>query len=167
LGSTQALKTGSRGADGTDVRDLHFKHGGILAACAAALVGIALAVPATSAGDAKNAAAVDNPATTSAAASKIESTLKKGPAVVVARLPQGIVDDLAIVEASAAAGETRAPFLTLSTEDPAEAAELIQRFNVVTTPTILVADADNGIYTQINGYADRATIAQAVLNARR
>jgi len=148
------------------VRNLCFKHRGILATCAATLVAIALAVPATSADSADSAAPPatgnDNPAT-----QKIDQTLKNGPAVIVARLPKGVVDDLVIVEASAAAGQTGAPFLSLSTEDPGEAAELIQRFNVITTPSILIVDADKGIRTQINGYADRDVIAQAVQNARR
>ncbi len=155
-----------RSADRPGVRNLRFKHRGILATCAATLVGIALAVPATSA----NSADAPTPPATgneSAAAQKIDRTLKNGPAVVVARLPKGVVDDLVIVEASAAAGQTGAPFLSLSTEDPGEAAELIQRFNVITTPAILIVDADKGIRSQIDGYADRDVIAQAVQNARR
>jgi len=161
------LKNGQRFADNKGVRNLRFKHRGILATCAATLIGIALAVPATSAESADNPAPATASNDVSAAAAKIDSTLQKGPAVIVARVPQGVVDALVIVEASAAAGQMSAPFLTLSTEDPGEAAELIQRFNVVTTPSILVVDADKGIQTQINGYADRDVIAQAIQNARR
>jgi thiol:disulfide interchange protein len=161
------LKTGRSTADRNIVRHLRFKHRGVLATCAATLIGIALAVPATSADSADNPPPANTSGAATQTAAKIDKTLEQGPAVIVGRMPQGIVDDLALVEARAAATQTGAPFLSLSATEQDEAAELIQRFNVVTTPAILVVDSEQGVRTHINGYADRETVAQAVQNARR
>ena len=161
------LKTAPPEADTTRVRPLSFKQSSVLAACAATLAGIALAVPATSADGADAPAAAPTEAKKSAVAKKIDTTIKNGPAVIIARMPNGVLDGLAVIEARAAADTTGAPFLSLSATDNVASAELIQRFGVLTTPAVLVVDAENGVRTQINGYADRATVAQAVANARR
>ena len=103
----------------------------------------------------------------SAISKKVDAAVKKGPAVVVGYLPSGVVDKVGLVEARAAANTTGAEFVALDVSKKPHAQELLSRFSVTTTPTVMIVSQQGKVMTQLSGYADRQTVRQAVRNAEQ
>ena len=115
----------------------------------------ALSVPLPAATDAQ-------PAEQAAPKTALEKALKKHPVVVVVLYtPDASVDSLAALEARAGARAVRAGFLAVDVTDESAVAEFAQLFDVRDAPALLVVERGPTIVTQIAGYADRDTVAQA------
>jgi hypothetical protein len=156
----------------TSVSHINLRYREIAIACAATIAAAAIAVPTSSAEEADRspkptAAPSASAVTKSASAPKVDAAIKSGPAVIIAHLPAGLVDQKGVVEARSGAQALGAPFVALSAASPEDAKEISRRFQIKTTPTVLVVDSDGTVRTEISGYADRATVEQAVANARR
>lgn len=92
----------------------------------------------------------------------LEKALKKHPVVVVVLYaPDSSVDSLAAREARAGALAVRAGFVAVDVTNESALAELAQLFDVRQAPALLVVERGPTVVTQIAGYADRDTVAQA------
>ena len=91
----------------------------------------------------------------------------KRDSVVVAVLysPESTVDRLAIREARAGATASKSGFVAIDVYDTREIASVAAEFNLRAAPAVLVFARYQGAVTQIAGYADRQTVAQAADNA--
>lgn len=87
--------------------------------------------------------------------------------VVVAVLysPDAAVDRLAIREARAGANAVEAGFVAIDVYDAKEIASVAQAYPLRGAPAVIVFKRFGGAVTQIPGYADRETVAQAAENA--
>lgn len=154
----------------TTVRYLRFHRRDSPTVMVGLIAGLAMALSAAAAGGADSPAApaaTPPPAPKSAISKKVDATLKDGPAVVVGYLPNAVVDGLGLIEARAAAGSSGTPFIALNAGKKDHARELLTRFATTSTPTVMIVRPNGKIETQLSGYADRETVAQAIRNARQ
>jgi hypothetical protein len=90
--------------------------------------------------------------------------------VVVALYSRAVaVDRMAAAEAHAGAARSRAGFVAVNVRKGPAADKLTSAFGVLSAPTTLVLarDAYGAPVTTLDGFADRATVAQAARNAGR
>lgn len=94
--------------------------------------------------------------------------LAQHPVTVVALYdPAAAIDELALAEARAGAAEVRAGFLALNIRSETQVRPLAQLLGVLESPSVLVYERPNTLFLRLNGFSDRATIAQAAANAQR
>lgn len=97
----------------------------------------------------------------------LSKTLAKHPVTVVALYdPAAAIDAMALAEARAGAAEVNAGFLALSIRSEPHVRPLTQLLGVLESPSILVYERPNTLFLRLNGFTDRATIAQAAANAQ-
>jgi hypothetical protein len=89
-------------------------------------------------------------------------------AVVVVSLydPQALVDSASVGEAQAGARLANAGFVPLNVLSEAQARPLAKKLGVLPDPALLVFRRPGDLVFRVNGFADRATVAQAAVNAR-
>ena len=98
----------------------------------------------------------------------LSKTLAKHPVTVVALYdPAAALDAMALAEARAGAAEVGAGFLALSIRSEPHVRPLAQLLGVLESPSVLVYERPNTLFLRLNGFSDRATIAQAAANARQ
>ena len=98
--------------------------------------------------------------------SSLAQALRKHDLVVVGLFdPQARVDRITLAEASAAAEVTRAGFLPLSVLDQRQAGPLVRQLGVLSDPAVLVYRRPGKLVARFDSFADRDTVAQAVVNA--
>ena len=85
--------------------------------------------------------------------------------VVFLYTPDAVLDGLASAEARAGAEAAGAGFMTVDVLDERAVSALAIDFDVRVTPGVVVFTRGPKVATQIDGYADRATVAQAAQNA--
>jgi hypothetical protein len=94
--------------------------------------------------------------------------LAQHPVTVVALYdPAAAIDELALAEARAGAAEVKAGFLALNIRNEPQVRPLAQLLGVLESPSVLVYERPNTLFLRLNGFSDRATIAQAAANAQR
>jgi hypothetical protein len=88
--------------------------------------------------------------------------------VVVAAvyLPGSARDAQTLREARAGARDAHAGFVALNVGKERIAAALAPKLDPVADPAVLVFERPGTVVTQLDGYADRTTVAQAAANAR-
>lgn len=97
----------------------------------------------------------------------LERELAKHKAVVVLfYTPAASYDTLQTREARAGAESGGAGFLALDVSRDKRTAALATKYEVRDAPAILVFTRGPKVAVRLDGYADRATVAQAALNAR-
>ena len=87
--------------------------------------------------------------------------------VVLAYVPGGNVDSLATAEARLGAEDANAGFLALDASKERLIAELASTYDIRTTPTLLFVVRGPNLANKVVGWADRQTVAQLVVDARR
>jgi len=98
----------------------------------------------------------------------VAKALRRHRVVVVSLVTPGVgVDMLARDEAAAAARAAHVGFVSLNVFRQANGAPLLRKLGVVEAPAVLVVMRPARIYAQLDGFADRDTVRQAVANARR
>ena len=94
--------------------------------------------------------------------------LAQHPVTVVALYdPAAAIDELALAEARAGAAEVKAGFLALNIRNEPQVRPLAQLLGVLESPSVLVYERPNTLFLRLNGFSDRATIAQAAANAQQ
>jgi hypothetical protein len=94
--------------------------------------------------------------------------LAQHPVTVVALYdPAAAIDEMALAEARAGATEVKAGFLALNIRNESQVRPLAQLLGVLESPSVLVYERPNTLFLRLNGFSDRATIAQAAANARQ
>jgi hypothetical protein len=97
----------------------------------------------------------------------IADALAKNPVVVVSVVaPRGRVDEVAFREARAGAAAAGAGFVRINAFRQAEVAPLDAKVDIRSNPTLIVIRRPDQVSIQIDGFVDRATIVQAVADAR-
>jgi hypothetical protein len=97
----------------------------------------------------------------------VRVALAKNPVVVISVVaPRGRVDDLAYREAIAGAQASHAGFVRINAYRQAEIAPLEAKVDVRGNPALIVMKRPAVVSIQIDGFADRATVIQAVTDAR-
>jgi hypothetical protein len=98
--------------------------------------------------------------------SPLERKLAKDPVVVVVLYsPESPVDALATQEARAGAEAAGVAFLAIDVSKEKAAASLADLYDAREAPALLIFQRGPKIATQIAGFADRETVAQAAQNA--
>jgi hypothetical protein len=98
----------------------------------------------------------------------VSRMLAQHPVTVVALYdPAAAIDELALAEARAGAAEVKAGFLALNIRNEPQVRPLAQLLGVLESPSVLVYERPNTLFLRLNGFSDRATIAQAAANAQR
>lgn len=122
------------------------------------------AAPARAAASAPKA--VDPPQPASGLPVAIDRALGKNELVVVSLvLPGARVDELAAAEAQAGAKLSGAGYLALNVLNEDVAHALLTKLGVVDDPSLLLVKRGGEVVLQLNGFVDRATVAQAAANA--
>jgi hypothetical protein len=87
--------------------------------------------------------------------------------VVVAVLydPQSRVDSTSTGEAKAGAAIANAGYVPVNVLRRSEVQAIAERYGVIHAPTVLVFRRPAELYVQLTGFADKETVAQAVMNA--
>jgi hypothetical protein len=99
---------------------------------------------------------------------QLAAKLKKNKVVVVlVYSPGGNVDSLATAEARLGAKDAKAGFLALDASKERLVGELARMFDIRTTPTLLFVVGGPNLANKVTGWADRETVAQLVVDARR
>lgn len=97
----------------------------------------------------------------------IMDALRRSPAAVVALTASGAeIDGVTLAEARAAAAAAGVPYVEIDVLRPALGRAIARTLGVVEPPATLVYRRPGTVYLQLDGYADRDTIAQAAENAR-
>lgn len=97
----------------------------------------------------------------------IANALKANAVVVVSLVvPGASVDELARAEAQAGAREAGAGFVTVNVLDDKQGSPLAAKLGVLEAPAVLVYARPDSLFVQLEGFADRETVAQAAANAR-
>lgn len=97
----------------------------------------------------------------------IARALTKNSVVVVSLVvPNASVDELARAEAQAGARDAGAGFVTVNVLDQAQGGPLAAKLGVLEAPAVLVYRRPDALFVQLEGFADRETVAQAATNAR-
>jgi hypothetical protein len=86
--------------------------------------------------------------------------------VVSLVVPGASVDELARAEAEAGARDAGVGFLTINALDRRQSAPLTAKLGVLEAPAVLVYRRPDALFVQLEGFADRETVAQAAANAR-
>ena len=98
----------------------------------------------------------------------VAKALRHHRLVVVSLVTPGVdVDHMARAEAAAAASSTRAGFIALNVFKQADGAPLLKKLGLIQAPAVLIVMRPARIFAQLEGFADRATVEQAVADARR
>lgn len=93
--------------------------------------------------------------------------LARNPVAVVALYdPSAELDELAVAEARAGAGDAKAGFLAINVFNEPQVRPLTQLLGVLNSPSLLVYKRPNTLFVRIDGFSDRQTVAQAAGNAR-
>ena len=79
--------------------------------------------------------------------------------------PQAIVDAASLGEAQAGAKLANVGFVALNVLAEAQAQPLAKKLGVLPDPALLVFRRPGDVVFRVNGFADRATVAQAAANA--
>jgi hypothetical protein len=79
--------------------------------------------------------------------------------------PQARVDQISLAEASAGAKVAHAGFVPLNVLGQRQAGPLVRQLGVLPDPAVLVYRRPGDLVARFDGFADRDTVAQAVLNA--
>jgi hypothetical protein len=99
---------------------------------------------------------------------KVAEALKKDPVVVVALYTPGVaLDRLARAEYAAAASAGGAGFVSLDVLRQRDGGPLMTKLGLLEAPAVLVMKRPSRVFLEIEGFADRHTILQAVANAKR
>ena len=97
---------------------------------------------------------------------EIAAALRKHDVVVVSLFdPQARVDQISLAEASAGAKAARAGFVPLDVLRQSQGGPLVRQLGVLPDPAVLVYRRPGDIVARFDGFADRDTVAQAVVNA--
>jgi hypothetical protein len=97
----------------------------------------------------------------------LAAALKRHPVVVVSLVvPGASVDELARAEAQAGARDAGVGFLAINALDRKQSAPLTAKLGVLEAPAVLVYRRPDALFVQLEGFADRETVAQAAANAR-
>jgi hypothetical protein len=97
----------------------------------------------------------------------VADALAKNPVVVISVVaPRGRVDELAFREAQAGAAAAGAGFVRINAFRQAEVAPLDAKVDIRSNPALIVMRRPDQVSIQIDGFVDRATIVQAVADAR-
>ena len=96
---------------------------------------------------------------TSTAAERLAARMGSNPDAAVG------IDRLALAEAQAGAHDAHAGFLGVDVFRRTDAEPLTKLFGVLQDPAVLVFERPGTVFVQLDGYADRDTIAQAATNA--
>jgi hypothetical protein len=75
------------------------------------------------------------------------------------------IDRLALAEAEQGARDAHAGFVGINVFRQAEAAPLTKLLGVLQDPAVLVFKRPGTVFVQLNGFADKDTVAQAAANA--
>jgi len=112
------------------------------------------------------AAAPEAPVVTAHGLPLVVVTALEHHAVVVVALynPQARVDGISYGEARAGAADANAGFVPLAVLDAAQAGPLMKLLGVLPDPAVLVYRRPGDLVARFDGFADRATVAQAVTN---
>lgn len=96
----------------------------------------------------------------------IDQALAKHELVVVSLvLPGARVDELAAAEARAGAKLSGAGYLALNVLNEEVALSLLTKLGTMEDPSLLVVKRGGEVVLRVNGFVDRATVAQAAANA--
>jgi len=97
---------------------------------------------------------------------EVAAALRKQELVVVSLFdPQARVDQISLAEASAGAKAAHAGFVPLNVLRQRQAGPLMRQLGVLPDPAVLVYRRPGKIAARFDGFADRDTVAQAVVNA--
>jgi hypothetical protein len=97
---------------------------------------------------------------------EVAAALRKHELVVVSLFdPQARVDRISLAEASAGAKVAHAGFVPLNVLRQRQAGPLMRQLGVVPDPSVLVYRRPGELVARFDGFADRDTVAQAVVNA--
>jgi hypothetical protein len=97
----------------------------------------------------------------------LSRALAKNPVTVVALYdPSAALDEMSLAEARAGAAEVKAGFIAISIRNESQVRPLTQLLGVLGSPSVLVYERPNTLFVRLEGFADRATVAQAAANAR-
>jgi hypothetical protein len=98
----------------------------------------------------------------------LSRALAKNPVTVVALYdPSAALDGMSLAEARAGAAEVKAGFVAISIRNEPQVRPLTQLLGVLGSPSVLVYERPNTLFVRLEGFADRATVAQAAANARQ
>lgn len=98
----------------------------------------------------------------------VAKALLRHRVVVVSLVAPSVgVDRVARDEAAAAARTAHAGFVSLNVFRQANGFPILKKLGVVHAPSVLVVMRPARIFAQLDGFADRDTVQQAVANARR
>jgi hypothetical protein len=97
---------------------------------------------------------------------EVATALRTHELVVVSLYdPQARVDQISLAEASAGAKAADAGFVPLNVLGQRQAGPLVRQLGVLPDPAVLVYRRPGDLVARFDGFADRDTVAQAVLNA--
>jgi hypothetical protein len=97
----------------------------------------------------------------------VAQALTRNPVVVVSLVvPDASVDELARAEAEAGARDAGAGFVAVNVLDEKQGGPLARKLGVLEAPAVLVYRRPDTLFVQLEGFADRETVAQAAANAR-
>lgn len=97
----------------------------------------------------------------------VTEALKASPVVVVALYAAGDTIDMAAgSEAEAGAALAEAPYVPVNVGDESQIGDLAARLPSLAVPSVAVFGRGGRVLAQIDGYADRQAVAEAVDNAR-
>jgi hypothetical protein len=97
---------------------------------------------------------------------EVAAALRKHELVVVSLYdPQARVDRISLAEASAGAKVGHAGFVPLNVLRQGQAGPLMRQLGVLPDPAVLVYRRPGKLVARFDGFADRDTVAQAVVNA--
>ena len=97
---------------------------------------------------------------------EIAAALRRHDIVVVSLFdPHARVDQISLAEASAGARAARAGFVPLDVLRQGQGGPLVKQLGVLPDPAVLVYRRPGDLVARFDGFADRDTVAQAVVNA--
>ena len=97
---------------------------------------------------------------------EVAAALRTHYVVVVSLFdPQARVDQISLAEASAGAKATHAGFVPLDVLRQSQGGPLVRQLGVLPDPAVLVYRRPGDLVARFDGFADRDTVAQAVVNA--
>jgi hypothetical protein len=117
-------------------------------------------------GESESGAAADDEPIDVGALMVAQGLEEKRVAVVVVYAPGAELDGITLREARAGAANTKAAFVAVNGERELFVRGLATKLDFRRTPMVLVFKRGPRLMTQIEGFADRQTVAQAVVNAR-
>ena len=96
---------------------------------------------------------------------EVAAALRKHELVVVSLFdPHARIDQISLAEASAGAKSAHAGFVPLNVLRQRQAGPLMQQLGVLPDPAVLVYRRPGDLVARFDGFADRDTVAQAVVN---